>query len=118
MESGGAVQLLSLSPNQGGFNALTSGVGCGAAADKLACLRGVPFATLNNFINSTSLGQAWAPTKDGDFIANTPSTQLKTGAFVKVPIIIGTNSDEGTAFSPQGVDNETVFYNDLISKLR
>jgi len=35
---------------------------------------------------------------DGDFIQDYPSTQLSKGQFVKVPLLIGCNADEGTSF--------------------
>lgn len=41
---------------------------------------------------------------DGDFIARYTSLQLTDGDFVHVPIISGANSDEGTAFSPVGIN--------------
>ena len=41
------------------------------------------------------------------------SEQLADGSFVKVPIISGANSDEGTAFSPTGINTT----DDLISYL-
>jgi cholinesterase len=120
IESGGPVQLLPISPNQAAFNLLVTNTGCSKAADKLQCLRALPFATLNTALNTTTpiglIGQAWGPILDGDFIQDKPSTQIKTGKFVHVPLIAGTNSDEGTAFGPTGVDNTTVFYNDLLCK--
>jgi len=41
------------------------------------------------------LSGAWNPVVDGDFIQRFASIQLKEGAFVKVPIIDGANTDEG-----------------------
>lgn len=75
----------------------------------LACLRALPAATLNKAINSTSasypmtLAQFW-PFKDDDIIADYGSKQLADGRFVKVPIIDGANSDEGSAFGAQGIN--------------
>jgi carboxylesterase type B len=81
----------------------------------------LPFAQLNQILNTTgplgSLGQVWAPVLDGDLIQQKPSVQIKAGNFVRVPIIAGANSDEGTAFGPTSVDNTTVFFNDLTSKV-
>jgi carboxylesterase type B len=120
IESGSPIQLLPLPPNQAAFNLLTQQTGCSSATDKLECLRVLPFAQLNQIQNTTGslglLGQAWAPILDRDFIQQTPSVQIKAGSFVQVPIIAGANSDEGTAFGPTGVDNTTVFFNDLTSK--
>lgn len=63
------------------------------------CLRTLPFTTLNNAMNTTNGGPGpYGPVIDGDFVQTYGSDQLESGAFVKVPLIIGTNSDEGTAF--------------------
>lgn len=35
---------------------------------------------------------------DGDFLSTWPSDQLAAGNFVQVPLLIGTNTDEGSAF--------------------
>lgn len=35
---------------------------------------------------------------DNDFIATYPSLQLERGNFVRVPLLIGSNTDEGTTF--------------------
>ncbi|KAE9363227.1 alpha/beta-hydrolase [Stipitochalara longipes BDJ] len=117
VESGGPIQLLPISPNQAAFDLLTQDAGCSSASDKLQCLRVLPFAQLNQILNTTGplglLGQVWAPILDDDFIQQKPSVQIKSGNFVRVPVIAGTNSDEGTAFGPTGVDNTTVFFNDL-----
>lgn len=113
MESGGPIALLPLSPNQGAFNNLTQATGCSSASDKLQCLRQLPFTQLNQVLNNTGLGTVWAPVLDGDFIKARASEQLAQGKFVKVPIISGTNSDEGTVFGPMGVETTTDFFNYL-----
>ena len=46
---------------------------------------------------------------DGDFLQQYASRQLVNGQFVKVPIISGANTDEGTAFSSQGINNTDDF---------
>jgi hypothetical protein len=46
---------------------------------------------------------------DGDFIQKFTSIQLADGDFVKVPIIDGANTDEGTSFGPVGMENSTQF---------
>ncbi|KAK5080033.1 hypothetical protein LTR70_009043 [Exophiala xenobiotica] len=34
---------------------------------------------------------------------------LREGRFVKVPLLVGANTDEGTSFGPKGIDNDTAF---------
>lgn len=46
---------------------------------------------------------------DGDFIEQSPTLELKAGRFVKVPLLIGANHDEGTAFGPTGINTTAEF---------
>jgi carboxylesterase type B len=76
------------------YDAISSQAGCNSSLDSLACLRSVPFETLNNIINGTTTVDgtaltAFNPTVDGDFIQRYTSLQLADGDFVKVPIISG-----------------------------
>lgn len=120
VERGDPIQLLPMSPNQAAFYLLTQETGCSSAADKLQCLRELPFAKLNQILNTTGplglLRQVWGSIIDVDFIQQKLSVQIKSGKCIRVPIIAGANSNEGTAFGPTGVDNTTVFLNDLTSK--
>ncbi|KAL9053374.1 MAG: hypothetical protein Q9162_004815 [Coniocarpon cinnabarinum] len=81
---------------------------CAEATDSLDCLRYVDMASLNEAINTT-FATAWFPVVDGEFIAEFPSRQMERGAFVKVPIISGANTDEGTSFAPEGINNTADF---------
>ena len=95
---------------QSNYDKLVRNVSCGSSSTStLDCLRNVPFEKLNAFINSTtSTLQPWPPQIDNDFIADYPTNQLKRGAFVKVPMIIGGNTDEGTAFGGGYGPNGTI----------
>ena len=90
------------------YNKLVKDAGCHNAIDNLDCLRHVPYAKLNKLLNTTEASE-WQPIVDGDFIARWASIQLKEGDFVKVPILDGANTDEGTAFGPVGVNNTQQF---------
>lgn len=88
------------SASQSQFNALANKTGCEGSTDVLNCLRHVPYESLNEVINTTSLGlTSWAPTIDGDFIQEYPSIQFAAGKFLHIPIINGATSDEGVSFS-------------------
>lgn len=61
---------------------------------------------MNGTLSSTG---GFAPVTDGDFIQDYGSVQLSRGEFVKVPIIVGTNSDEGASFAPYGINTTLQF---------
>ena len=110
MESGGPIffgEQQNSSDYQLMYDSVVQQAGCGNVSDSLGCLREVPFTVLNSVLNATEFNTpGWWPALDGDFVARYGSEQLNEGAFVHVPIISGANSDEGTAFSPRGVDTE------------
>lgn len=92
-ESGGCTgRQTTLEEAQQRTAALIEKVGCGGAADSLACLREVPVATLLE--NSGGFG----PIVDGGFLPEQPRTLYDNGDFARVPYILGSNSDEGTLF--------------------
>jgi carboxylesterase type B len=49
------------------------------------------------------------PVIDGDFTQDYGSRALQNGKFVKVPLIVGANSDEGASFAPQGINTTEQF---------
>ncbi|KAK5164871.1 uncharacterized protein LTR77_009535 [Saxophila tyrrhenica] len=97
------------------YQNFTRQAGCGNSTDGLQCLRDLPFDALNDVLNTTEFSGAWTPQIDGDIIARYSSDQVADGAFVKVPIIDGTNSDEGTSFAPEGLNTTKQFREALIS---
>jgi carboxylesterase type B len=114
MQSGNPINYGTFKYNTNDFLNASSQLGCGNATDKLDCLRAINFTTLNNFINSTaSASFAWKPIIDNDFIIGKTSLQLANGNFVKVPIISGANSDEGSAFGIKPMNTSTQWLNTL-----
>ncbi|KAL3480880.1 cholinesterase [Aspergillus californicus] len=114
MESGGSVSSpQNTSAYQGMYDDIVRKVGC--TGDTLQCLREVPFAKLNAVLNSTTGDAAYDfwPTVDGDILQQSGSTQLDNQDFIKVPIIAGTNTDEGTSFAPRGINTTEQFYSYL-----
>ena len=92
------------------YNELLNRTSCST----LQCLREIPVAQLNSALNSTSASlnttlTQFLPFKDDDFIADYGSKQLADGRFVKVPIIQGANSDEGSAYAPKGIETTEDF---------
>ncbi|KAE9022077.1 hypothetical protein PF011_g4635 [Phytophthora fragariae] len=97
------------------YNNITAAANCSAAADTLACLRLVPVETLSAILNSSVASSAsWGPAVDGDYIEDTGPALLSEGKFVRVPILLGTNNDEGTAFGKTGIDTTEEFFEYLV----
>jgi para-nitrobenzyl esterase len=71
---------------------IASVVGCGDAADQLACLRSRPVGAL------LDSGVGVGPTVDGGFLPAQPRDLFAAGEFADVPYILGANADEGTIF--------------------
>ncbi|KAI0444985.1 alpha/beta-hydrolase [Xylaria telfairii] len=107
LESGGptGAQVESLTWYATAVENLTRTVGCWGAANQLACLREVDEETL--FAAHPSV--VWNPLLDGDFLTGYPSQLMQQGKFVKVPIIIGANTDEGFAISGTLNTEEDIF---------
>jgi len=70
----------------------------------------VPVQRLNDVINSTATaGAAYSAVIDGDLVAKAAAAQLQEGSFVRVPFLLGTNTDEGTSFGPSGINTTDQF---------
>ncbi|THH13515.1 hypothetical protein EW146_g6719 [Bondarzewia mesenterica] len=103
---------------------LTAAVGCPAGSTSFACLQSVPFQeslrwskcsmcidqllrpqTLLNVSNAFILGtlnnQLWEPAigPAGSFATERQSTKIERGDFLHIPLISGTNLNEGTIFN-------------------
>jgi para-nitrobenzyl esterase len=74
---------------------IAKGVGCGDAADAMACLRKANASEI--FKVGAMLN--WIPTVDGVYMKELPIKRLLAGKVSPVPSIIGTNSDEGWLFT-------------------
>ncbi|GAA5837771.1 hypothetical protein JCM3766R1_000579 [Sporobolomyces carnicolor] len=105
LESGGPTtqNYLTLNDTAPIYEEILRNSGCSSkssSAAQLKCLRQLPFDKFNSSVASTS----WSPTVDGEIIAMAPSQQVNEATFVKVPILIGANTDEGTAFGSRGLN--------------
>ncbi|GAA6061450.1 hypothetical protein JCM10212_005653 [Sporobolomyces blumeae] len=88
--------------------------GCSASDDskQLECLRGL---SLDKF-NSSVAGTNWRPVVDGELIPMSPNQQMAQGTFVKVPILLGTNTDEGSSFGLRHINTtEELIQSQLIN---
>jgi len=89
---------------------LAQQAGC-TQADPTACLQAKPACSLVNAetavlegtLKAFSSQLAWAPFVDGSLIQKQPMDAAKSGGFT-VPVILGTNENEGTLFSALYLD--------------
>ncbi len=91
------------------YDYILSNLSCADAKDQLQCLREVPYLTFNETTSLTS----WMPTLDGAFLPESPTKQLAAGKYVNVPMLLGANTDEGTAFGARGINSDA----DLVESL-
>ncbi|KAM5347642.1 hypothetical protein ACJ41O_007466 [Fusarium nematophilum] len=77
------------------LEALQNATGC-SGGDVVSCLQGVPAMTLRDASRLIN----WNPIIDQDLLVQLNSAALRDGAFVRVPLLIGANTNEGTPFAP------------------
>lgn len=106
LESGGGVgaPLNGTDWYQHVYDELSLKAGCSNATDTLQCLREVPYETIAPLAYNGR--DQWFHTIDGSLIPRFAQESLTTGKFAKIPIILGTNTDEGFGFN--FVDNGTL----------
>ncbi|KAK8073297.1 hypothetical protein PG994_004196 [Apiospora phragmitis] len=119
MESGSPVAIFDTADNwQPYFDALVQQTGCASASDRVGCLRDLPWETLNALFNSSApaagaingvMTPPLSAVIDGDFITGQGANLLREGKFAKVPLLLGNNFDEGTAYAMKGIDTDAAF---------
>lgn len=87
------------------YDNVTATVGCDKSADSFRCLRETSFDKLNAAFEP----QVYTPVVDGSFLRRLPSEAFAEGLFADVAILLGSNTDEGTAsfWGPRGTLNTT-----------
>ncbi|PYH47204.1 putative triacylglycerol lipase (LipA) [Aspergillus saccharolyticus JOP 1030-1] len=97
------------------YDQIVNATSCTTASDTLQCLREVPFET---FYPLAYNGLEWFGTIDGTFIKEKPQISITHGRFAKVPILHGTNTDEGTSFGTTGTNTDEECIEQLIASKR
>ncbi|KAE8307788.1 Alpha/Beta hydrolase protein [Aspergillus transmontanensis] len=101
------------------YDAVVDAANCSSASDTLQCLRTIPTDILISIFNNSTIipahtltgieGPQFVQVIDGDFIQESATLQLEQGKFVRVPYLIGGNTDEGTSFAVRNIDNDEQF---------
>eukprot|EP01117_Protostelium_nocturnum_P014616 TRINITY_DN5580_c0_g1_i2.p1 TRINITY_DN5580_c0_g1~~TRINITY_DN5580_c0_g1_i2.p1 ORF type:complete len:479 (+),score=149.75 TRINITY_DN5580_c0_g1_i2:197-1633(+) len=107
LESGshGTVRVPPASYWQPVYDKLVKDTGCSTSEDTFKCLQEVSYNTIAPLIfnagaPSNAIGHFnFGPTLDYDLIPDAPYRSVQNGKFIKVPLIIGDNLDEGTGFT-------------------
>ncbi|KAK7421898.1 hypothetical protein QQX98_001892 [Neonectria punicea] len=93
------------------YDRVISEAHCEDAKNKMSCLRGKSKKELQAINHSGPFtGRSgfpkfyWTPCTDGDFLRDTPYKLYEKGDFVKVPILFGSCTNEGSQFVPNAVD--------------
>ncbi|EYE95935.1 putative triacylglycerol lipase [Aspergillus ruber CBS 135680] len=94
------------------YNNLVTRTGCASKNDTLACLRNLDIADLQRENINTPLPNAqnaplymYGPTVDNDLIPDLTYRLFHQGHFIKVPVIFGDVTNEGTTFVPKNTSD-------------
>lgn len=75
-------------------------LGCHDPHTRLNCLRALPVEKLLDSPSAElhSMAVTWSPVQDGVVLTSTPEEALAAGAARDIPLVVGSNADEGAAF--------------------
>lgn len=89
------------------YDKMVAKTGCADAADTLNCLRSVDFENYHKVVTQEFTSSfsyygtkiSFLPRPDGKVLEASPEELAATGRYFAVPLIVGTQEDEGTLFS-------------------
>ena len=91
---------------QGVYDAVVREAGCDGAQDTLRCLRDLEYPKFLSAANSvpgilsySSVALSYLPRPDGNALPASPDVLANEGRYAAVPMIVGSQEDEGTLFS-------------------
>lgn len=111
-ESGGPLYTTAsrnVTEREADFNMVLATTGCIDAKDSLDCLRSVPAESLRRASQKVPA----SITIDGGLVPDCSWRLLQTGQFLKVPLLIGTNRNEGTSVVQNTMSSPLNTTNDL-----
>ncbi|KAJ5580014.1 Triacylglycerol lipase (LipA) [Penicillium hispanicum] len=97
------------------YDRIVERAGCTDATNTLQCLRNLPYETIYDVAYE---GLEWFATIDGAFITQYPQISYREGKIAKVPLLLGTNTDEGTSFGTTGTNTSEDCIEQLITSKR
>jgi len=90
------------------YNRVVANVSCKGAPSELDCLRSVPVQTIKNFIEENL--EFFGPVQEDGTSTADIRPSINAGTFAKVPILMGTNANEGRVFlSLVGLESSAKF---------
>ena len=111
-ESQSFATMLNVTESQFAYNELVTATGCSSSQDTLVCLRNLDVSALQHKnINRPYPGAKGAPlylygpTVDEDLVPDHTYSLFHEGKFIKVPVIFGDDTNEGTKFVTKSVDS-------------
>lgn len=96
MESGQSTFFAINANSSAPWNNLVAALGCSDASDILACVRAVPATTIKSIIEERDF--VFRPVKDNVTYVAHPRAARQQGNIAQVPILIGSNGNEGSLF--------------------
>ncbi|KAK4142146.1 lipase 1 [Dichotomopilus funicola] len=102
------------------FDRVVSQAGCDNGVqdqDQMACLRGKDTAVLQGAnVAQPFPGRDdppiplfyWAPCVDGEILTDVPYRLFEKGEFLRVPMVVGTNANEGATFAPNAASQSDI----------
>ncbi|PYH99528.1 alpha/beta-hydrolase [Aspergillus ellipticus CBS 707.79] len=111
-ESQSFAPMLTVNQSQFAYNNLVIRTGCASAKDTLACLRNLDIASLQRENINTPLPKAqqsplymYGPVIDDDLVLDYTYRLFHQEKFIKVPVIFGDDTNEGTIFVPKNTSS-------------
>ncbi|EKM56747.1 uncharacterized protein PHACADRAFT_207938 [Phanerochaete carnosa HHB-10118-sp] len=113
--------VFNVSGNQYAYDALVERTGCNNESDTLACLRALDIAVLQNASvvisypgRNNTPNYLYGAAVDGDLIPDIPYNLFAQGKFVDVPSVFGDDTNDGTIFTPHGLNSTEDMNNFLL----
>ncbi|KAI2791527.1 hypothetical protein POX_c04388 [Penicillium oxalicum] len=111
-ESQSFANMLNASTSQFAYDRLAARTGCDKSLDSLACLRKLDINALQaqNIVSPYPGAPGnplylYGPTVDGDLVPDYTLKLFNEGKFIKVPVIFGDATNEGTVFVPKNTSS-------------